>query len=778
MCQWQSPRAAVVRDTLYIDGGYLWWQPGMSDGSYGSVISDGNPLGLVYMLNFSTPFNTSQNLSSIFTTLSKAAGGGASNNIGPQYYDGAMFANDYEWYTYGGQLRTTDAFKAPAGNAVAAYQVYPSGPPKAFNKGYILDTLPDGITRYVTDGGAVSVPSENLGFYFGGLRAASFGPIFYLPGPRNQSVNPDQLSTTLIEIDMAKQGGETWKNSTLPTSVPGRANPELVWVPVSEQGILVAIGGVIFPSYANVNQTNNASATAQSEAQSPLFMSTVSIYDIANDTWYEQETTNAPGQLAQGCTVVASAQDGSSHNIYWYGGFDGLHPAAPFSDAVYVLSIPSFKWTTLNTGTPSHARAGHRCSKPYPDQMLVVGGYSSLSGTDLTCVEGGIVQIYNLSSNEWIQSYDPKKWSNYTVPSGLVSAIGGAATGGATQTTPSGGFSNSSLGGVLGSSYDSTKIKNWYPYEEAATPTSSDRPTLSVSPVSKHSGTPAYLAPVLGVVLGLFFITLIILAILLWRRRKLLRNSTGTQSEAGTMDNRRWVTSWLRATPPDAKAPTVTTDETVSSPYEEERPYVPEMGGVQVHELMDTSKPVELHDTGTGFVALGQSNGHSRNSGGGLASSPSVTSQTSQASSISHWSQSEAAAGRPNISPLPSPKAGSSPSLDAQHRIVSGISNLSETDRGHLRGISETSVSTDGGAHATPIERLDLSSPQTQNQVQTPAQDGGGLRPSAVSPITPPTALESRDYLGVGRSPASPSESQSTKRRSNFSEGLDENEKR
>merc|ERR1711939_871521 len=236
--------------------------------------------------------------------------------------------------------------------------------------------------------------------------------------------------------------------------------------------------------------------------------------------------------------------------------------------------------------------------------------------------------------------------------------------------------------------YDSTKIVNWYPYEAVA-PSNTPRPTLPVTPISKHSGTPAYLAPVLGVVLGLFFITLIILAILLWRRRKLLRSSAGTQSEAGTIENRRWVTSWLRATPADAKAPTVTTDDTVSGPYEEEPP--------KVHEMMDTSKPVELHDTGTGFVALGsKTNGHSRN--GGLASSPSVTSQTSQASSISHWSQSDGAGHRPNISPLPSPRAGSSPSPDLQNqnRIVSGISNLSDTDRGHLRGISETSVSTDG----------------------------------------------------------------------------------
>jgi len=33
--------AAVIRDTVYIDGGYLWWQPGMSDGTLGPLIGDG-----------------------------------------------------------------------------------------------------------------------------------------------------------------------------------------------------------------------------------------------------------------------------------------------------------------------------------------------------------------------------------------------------------------------------------------------------------------------------------------------------------------------------------------------------------------------------------------------------------------------------------------------------------------------------------------------------------------------------------------------------------------
>lgn len=98
---------------MYIDGGALYFTPGMSDGSFGDPGSDGeyfllllvlfwytdfaagNPKGLVYLLNFSIPFNTSSNFTSVFTTISKASGGGNANNIGPNYIDGGMFANDY-----------------------------------------------------------------------------------------------------------------------------------------------------------------------------------------------------------------------------------------------------------------------------------------------------------------------------------------------------------------------------------------------------------------------------------------------------------------------------------------------------------------------------------------------------------------------------------------------------------------------------------------------------------------------------------------------------------
>lgn len=139
---------------------------------------------------------------------------------------------------------------------------------------------------------------------------------------------------------------------------------------------------------------------------------------------FTQNTTGqAPPQArAASCAVVGSASDGSSHNIYLYGGYDGTHTGGTPFDDVYILSLPTFTWFHAGGGTPRHGRSGHQCMRVFPDQMLVVGG----AFRDPTyCLDGGIVQVYNLNTLQFQDRYSPDTWSAYQVPRLVLDEIGG-----------------------------------------------------------------------------------------------------------------------------------------------------------------------------------------------------------------------------------------------------------------------------------------------------------------------------------------------------------------
>lgn len=309
--------------------------------------------------------------------------------------------------------------------------------------------------------------------------------------------------------------------------------------------------------------------TVLKKEESDEFMRVIDIYDVANNTWYKQETEDGPSARTRGCAVVAPAQDYSSFNIYYYGGYPGVDSTDDSFDEVWVLSIPSFTWTRLSEGRPDYGRNGHKCFMPYPDQMMVIGGVNSRAGRALAGLMGGLIQMYNLTSGEWIDEYDPEKYFEYGVPSAVRSAIGGDATGSATLTTPSpSGWTNDSLADVFDTPYETSKITTWYPY---AASSETGRPIVE-SPNddddddSGGGGLPSWVAPTLGVVLGLVFLTALLVAFCLWRKRRYLRRRG--QSEPTTEDNGSRILSWIRGQPTDHKAPTVTTSEDTPSSAE------------------------------------------------------------------------------------------------------------------------------------------------------------------------------------------------------------------
>lgn len=343
---------------------------------------------------------------------------------------------------------------------------------------------------------------------------------------------------SLIQVNMSSVQETRWSNLTWPAGVKPRASAQLVWLPVSSQGVLIVIGGVVDPqdlTYGSVY--DNASQIADSQSTGPGFMTSLPVYDIGNQQWFVQDASgDVPGQLTEFCSVVAQADGSSTFEIYIYGGYDGLNGSSR-SD-VWVLSVPNFIWIHAYdpgsdpTDNFTHARESHACVKPYPDQMFVIGGQN----TNANCTNG-IIDVFNLSSLAWRDNYDPTIWADYTIPSIVAGNI--SATPTATSMDPS-------LSAILGTKYQKN-ISTYYPYTPLVP--------------NSHSGS-KWLPAVLGAVLGVVGLLFILVAIWWFLRRKSRKSVTSEAQSSGP------VHSWIDGVSGKADPSVATTEveDTGSSP--------------------------------------------------------------------------------------------------------------------------------------------------------------------------------------------------------------------
>ncbi|KAI8960056.1 hypothetical protein F5Y11DRAFT_349897 [Daldinia sp. FL1419] len=797
MCSWDKFRTTVINDTVYIDGGYLFWVAGLTDGSTSTPQPERNPPSIFYTLNFGTPFNTSTNFSEILTRNT------ISNNLAPNNYDGALLGNDHEFFAYGGVVRLDDSESPLTPNAVVEFvaSIYGADKP-GLRMGPHLDSITGNISRYITNGGAVSAPSENKAWYFGGYRSESWGPIYEASPDDNTTAS--NTSDYLITVDLATQQEETWKNETL-GSTPSRADPSVVWVPVGEQGILVVLGGVTYPSYLNFN--DKSTNEAQSKKDSPGFMRNIDIYDVASGKWYQQTAESSPPQLARGCAVVAPAQDYSSFNIYYYGGYDGLDDTADFNDNVWILSLPSFMWMQITPGNAEqHGQAGHSCVMPYPDQMIVIGGRRANKGSSL-CLSGenpGILQAYNLTEGRWMDSYDPNSWNYYGVPEMISNMIGGNSSGGATVTMPSpSGWTDPELGKVFDTPYPTSKLVKDYPYSSVGA--GNDTRGVSKGDNGGGGGTPSWVAPVLGVVLGLIFVTLVVVGIFLYRRRWVMRkNKNSNGSEPSTEENR--IISWMRGT--DGKAQTETPDNGTTqceelesrsftpaqSPPHREMTTINEMADTQLYaELGDTSPRAELDvpNIEKSPLASNPQTPHTPRpvftptSQAGLdlihelpSPPPSYTAQRPDSPPLGNTDARFDSIANAITTDIPTNMTASADAPTGRKAVVSGLSSISDRDISHLRQISNTT--TDSQVTATAPAPAPTSS---ENITGSPPEA------SPPVPVSPPSVAgvdgphEAADYTSVPQPMGNlgANNTGSPSRRSVFRENeddLDESEKK
>lgn len=296
---------------------------------------------------------------------------------------------------------------------------------------------PDGniAVQRVAEGAGVSVPGLGRGWFWGGHE----DPFTTSSWP--QSV-PRTYLNALLEYAFPDPGSPAgaWQNVTGTNGSPD-ADGVLLYVPgFGADGILVALAGGASDTFAS--------------------LTTVNVFDIATSNWYEQGTTGTtPQSRVNPCAVVAAAADGSSYNIYLYGG-QNLQPSGSqtqYTD-MWILTIPAFVWIRVDASQNSPvARAGHTCDV-WDGQMVVVGGYL---GDSSTC-DASPTYVFNMSSLSWSQGFtrmsdaraNPLSLQDaqlanttgpnaalhgsygYAVPDPVQSIVGGHVSGEATITAP------------------------------------------------------------------------------------------------------------------------------------------------------------------------------------------------------------------------------------------------------------------------------------------------------------------------------------------------------
>lgn len=161
-------------------------------------------------------------------------------------------------------------------------------------------------------------------------------------------------------------------------------------------------------------------------------MKTVHVFDIATKVWFAQPTTARAGLYPMGrvafCSVVASAEDKSSHNIYIYGGWDPIKRVT--RNEVFILTLPAFHWISVyplvnESDSDIRQTYAHRCQKVHEKHMVAYRGY-----TDDRCdydkrlnkFQG--MAIYDMSTLKWTTKVELEN-QNYLVPQILYDIIGG-----------------------------------------------------------------------------------------------------------------------------------------------------------------------------------------------------------------------------------------------------------------------------------------------------------------------------------------------------------------
>ncbi|KAI1490646.1 hypothetical protein F5X96DRAFT_678949 [Biscogniauxia mediterranea] len=414
-CRRFGHQTAVIDRKLYIDGGFINWNPLPSDPT------NYTNTWLAYQ-DLDHPGNAG--MPQLSANLSK-------NASIPSVNGGALWADDVnkKFYLFGGEYYQ----EQPNDFTLYAYDVLE-------NYWETVGSAPDDLYA-VSYGASVSISATGEAYYYGGWISNNSQPGW--TGSRT-------ATNGLVKYTMDSM---VWSNNTGPDNI-GRAEGAMVYIPASDGGMLVYFGGVQDQGNGSVvgqpMEQMGKHISPQSPSNSRLTCGRF-VYDILSSRWYQQTASgNIPQMRSRFCAGATWAPDQSSYNIYLYGG-RGMPPSTAGFDDVYILSLPSFTWIKFYPEAANTNQYPHNtlsCNVIDNAQMIIIGGTFPLD--DTTCDNPEQWGSHNLDLGK--QNPQGAQWylyqanvTSYVVPQEIIDAIGGGPQGGATKRAPDGGFDQPDL---------------------------------------------------------------------------------------------------------------------------------------------------------------------------------------------------------------------------------------------------------------------------------------------------------------------------------------------
>ncbi|MCJ1437713.1 hypothetical protein MMC27_007100 [Xylographa pallens] len=522
VCTRWAHQSALVNGTLYIYGGQATQDPQQANNTWNN---DFLTVDLTKTWNIGSP------------TIS-----GLPQPSGPPAVSLGYLWNSLDsLFLYGGEYSSAPTETPTAPFSLWEYAISSSSWIQHSNPTTSSGTNSDpggAAVQDVAEGAGITIPELGRGYYFGGHQDpyTTFGWAQWFPRVYIKSMIeftfPGSTNTAISSMSNGQTAGSdgAWRNITQGgiqggDGFPERADGVLVYVPgYGAEGILLGLAGGTNATFDQMN--------------------VIDVYDVASSTWYTQPTNGtSPSYRVDPCAVAFSAADGSSTNVYMYGGQD-LIPAGQQVqyDDVWILTIPAFTWIKADTSgqsTPG-ARAGHTCNA-WDAQMVVVGGYV---GQNQSCDYPGIY-VFDASELKWVNQFttltggdteDQQESQSknstgltgsygYQVPAAVQVVIGGQATGGATVTAPAVTATSGPLATGKPIIYTVT-ASNGATVTETASPQggggSSGNGGTTGSSSNAKSG-PNIAAIVAGVIAGLLFIVCCYLGFCAWVYRRQLQ---------------------------------------------------------------------------------------------------------------------------------------------------------------------------------------------------------------------------------------------------------------